>query len=302
MTLNDATILTKSFTKNSIEYTPALSNDWVFSISWRGNITLVSDLLNISVPLEMYPNYFFNNFIFNKKITFDGNKLIGEFAFSKYTIILKDEFEEAQRLVQDTFPIDNSALSDYAIYIDDKGERFLYLGHFGYKQMNRLFISEKKDKKYIIRYPETELYNPTIIQKTSKRKFIEFVEFLSAEKKESLLRKILGTYTSIFMRDAFNFVEIFKKPLNRHTYTGFIKSDTLFGFFEKYNDIGLLGGAGTKIKFYKLDFDTFEETYLRDMHSGLKPIISNYASVIDDDFSFDNISDFEQLQFFCDYI
>jgi len=302
MTLKEANNITKKFTKNGVEYIPALSDDWVYGFSCDGSLYLSSEKLNINISLDLYASYFFPNYIFNHKLLIDGNKLIGEFSFSKYDLHLKDEFLQAQRIVSDLLIIENNELREYGIYIDDKGERFIYLGDFGYRTFqSQSVVSHKKMKKYIISYPESGFgYNSKIIQKTTKRKFVEFVRFLNVKEIQEFKKSCLPEFISVFIKDGFNSVAVIEKEFNNYFNHCFIKNKGLFGFFEKNIGRGTNGSRRNVSTFYELDFDSFKDTFLKDLHNGCDKPIYDYSINKVENFSIND--KFKKIQFFCDYI
>jgi len=302
MTLKEANNITKKFTKNGVEYTPALSDDWVYGFSCDGSLYLSSEKLNIHISLDLYASHFFPNYIFNHKLSIDGNKLIGEFSFSKYALHLKDEFLQAQRIVSDLLIIEHNELREYGIYIDDKGDSFVYLGDFGYRTFQSpSVVLHKKMKKYIVNYSKLGFgYNSKIIQKTTKRKFVEFVRFLNVKEIQDFKKSCLPEHLSVFLKDGFNSVAVIEKEFNNYFNRCFIKNKGLFGFFEKNIERGTNGSRRNVSTFYELDFDSFKDTFLKDLNNGCAKPIYDYSINKVENFSIND--KFKKIQFFCDYI
>ena len=301
MDLNTANSIVKSFKKYGVEYIPALSDDWTFD--FNEIFYLSSEELDITVPLDIEVSSFFKDYIFNHKISIDGNKLIGEFAFSKNILYMKNEFLEAKQIVSDLLIIPNNELIDNGVYLDENGERFIHLGHFGYRMFGTKILYRKEPKNYIIKYPYSGIrYGTNIIQKTNKRKFIEFVEFLSSEDRLNYIRSRLPVFFSVFMRDSFNDITILEEDFSKYSNVCFIKFDDKFGFFEKYS-FGFADNKKDRNTFYEIDIKNFKNTFLRDMDNGILKPIEEYSSNIIDDFVLnDDLRNYKVVQFFCDYI
>lgn len=246
MELKFAKIMTNSFTQNGETITPALSDDWTYSFGSFYNsddkIILRSEKLNLTVSITMGVQSFFNNFIYTKKIIIDGNRLIGNIAFNKYNIYLEDDFNEALRVVEDSEmyeTIDNDELIEFGVYLDDKGEEFVYLGNMAYDivylDVRFNIKNEKKSKKrYISKYTNNSIsYNNPIIQKNGKRKFIEFVRNLTINERETFLSDLFSSSLyNIFLisRENGNDLNILLKEETIH-YPAIIKYNGTYGFY-----------------------------------------------------------------------
>ena len=304
MDLKTANDIVNPFTNNGFDFVPEVTDDWTFSFSYDGALLLYSVKLNLSLTLVLSAKSFFNDYVFNDKIIINKNKIIGHFSFSKKAIYSSEEFEEAKLILSNITTVDNNSLFDNSIYLDDKGERFIYLGHFGYKKFTNKSFEVKKSKKYIINYPEEGFVrtNNKLIQKTSSRKFVEFVRYLTIDEISELREHLLIYDTFIFIRDAFNTVDIIETSFSQFQSKGFVKFNDTFGFFERSYQRGLTGLNEKRYSFYELDFNTFKDTFLQDMHNGVANSISHYALSSDLDFVFERDIEYKTIQFFCDYI
>ena len=136
MDFKEALLLTKEFSNNSNSVTPQLASDWTFNIipmySRPDKVSISSEILGYTIELQIEIYTFLKKYIFSKEILIDGNHLIGAYSFSKTGLVDEQLFLDAQNIVsENTFDIiENDELMDYNIYIDTKGDKYVYFGHY----------------------------------------------------------------------------------------------------------------------------------------------------------------------------
>ena len=139
MTLKEAKNEMKSFILSGKKITPELSDDWTYNIYTNytngDKLTVSSKKLNITITINLDLYYFFKEYIFTKKIIIDGNKLIGNMAFNKYSPVFEKDFLEAKLIIEDNELIEiipNNELIEGSIYLDDLGDNYIYMGNMEY--------------------------------------------------------------------------------------------------------------------------------------------------------------------------
>ena len=262
MNLEEAHSLTRKFIRHGTEFTPQLTDDWTFSISPNrydyDSICIDSRKLNVTIHISMTAQWFFDNYISKGKLKTIQDKIIGEYSFTKDNLIEKDVFNEATELALSVSgeAIENEDLLEDAIYIDDKGRKFVYLGDISYSLHSfyngfEKSVSPKNKMRYIAFYDPS--YEKTIIQKTKRIKFVKFVGFLSSKEKKTFTISLLNArHNSLFLRHNYNKIEYFidiPKIINPFKNT----SDLIF-YNEKY---GQLSVKNEKFIFEEIDFTTF---------------------------------------------
>ena len=328
MELTTALGITKSFNINTGEYTPTLSDDWTYSFfnfSKSTTLELKSEKLNASLSIIIDLNHFFRKYIFTEIISISKNNLIGEFAVNKDELILKDEFLEAETVVAESFVsvIPNNELIENGLYLDDKGDQFLYLGNFEYKNIiiNDAFHSSKyytpsgtdynnlsfqnimsNKKRWILKYNGSFSLGNGLIQKTSKRKFIKFIKILNLAEQKKAQEGILYHTGMFFIRSSGNKLNILEKKEVKKNYfsNGFYKQNDYFGYYAHRSIEGKNGRT-----FFILDFEKFKS----DLISNKLASFEDYLIERIDDFqfefnpinSFDNETGVTSIRFYLDY-
>ena len=272
MNVKQAKLMTKEFKQDGVIKTPALSDDWTYSFETYYNnddkVKIHSEKLDVLIYISMGIQHFFDNFIYTKKLTMDGNKLIGTFAFNKYDIFLETEFLEALELVESlelNDPIPNNELIEFGVYLDNNGEHFVYLGNIPFSTLiirqeysgNNIILNtqnSKDRKRYIVNYDNKRISYSSVIQKTGKRKFFELIEILNSEEKDLFLIKLLDSLSSsIFMEGRFNHSRIIKSTVPVHS-EGLVLYNQKYGYFkDEYN----ISSHSYDSLFFEIDFEKF---------------------------------------------
>jgi len=310
MDLKEAEKLTKSFTLNSKVITPQLSDDWTYRFDTYYNtddkVLIKSEKLNISTSINMNIQTFFSEYIYNKKILIDGNHLVGEFAFTKYSITMKDKFNEAVEaisLYQNNEPIPNNELMEFGVYLDNKGETFVYLGNMGYMAYKiqedgeiRL-LSKKSKKRYIVKYNNNSIdYGTDLIQKNSSRKFIEFKGLLNSTEKSEFLISLFN-YSKLnqgflLKVDAGNHLNIIHSEYKTYD-SSIVKYGDIYGF----NYTQPYWNKESESYFAEIDFVRFQEDILTNSVKDL----SNYFINKKEHFEFDDDVQINTINIYVEY-
>ena len=310
MDLKEAQKLTKSFTLNSKVITPQLSDDWTYRFDTYYNtddkVLIKSEKLNISTSINMNIQTFFSEYIYNKKILIDGNHLVGEFAFTKYSITMKDKFNEAVEaisLYQNNEPIPNNELMEFGVYLDNKGETFVYLGNMGYMAYKiqedgeiRL-LSKKSKKRYIVKYNNNSIdYGTDLIQKNSSRKFIEFKGLLNSTEKSEFLISLFN-YSKLnqgflLKVDAGNHLNIIHSEYKTYD-SSIVKYGDIYGF----NYTQPYWNKESESYFAEIDFVRFQEDILTNSVKDL----SNYFINKKEHFEFDDDVQINTINIYVEY-
>jgi len=310
MNLKEAYDITKSFSTGGVEYTPAVSDDWELVIRPSyvayDKIILKSKKLSIEVPILISVYEFFLLYIESDLIVLNQNKLIGSYAFSKKNIYSSDKFNEAKKIIEsnDVETIPNNDLIQYGLYLDKKGDIYLYLGNFSYftSALNKDFIFSSdysSDKRYIVKFNKDFDFYSKMIQKNSNHKFISFKRVLTTDEITKLYRDhftYLFYNISIFSKKGGNQLNILKKKYNDPT--NYYYSINLCYFNGVFGNLSKVDFTGEKT-FQELDFDKFSAD-----------IYSNSISKVIDEYALSDIKiikptekdSLESVYFFLDYI
>ena len=313
MDLKHAKEITKTFTQDGNTKTPTLSDDWIYSFQTYHNsddkVIISSKSKDIQVAINISIQSFFRNFIYTKKIKIDGNKFVGSFSFTKYNLYMEEEFLNAQDLVslsELNDPIPNNELIEFGLYIDDKGSSFVYLGNMSFNFLDireeyadkeiKINLNETKDRKrYIVKYDNDNIKYDSIIQKNSKRKFIELSKILIGEERKEFMSKLISSkFSQLFIRENGNDLNIIRQGSVKSS-SSLVYYNDIFGYYHKSYKYG----EGYEYSFRALDYELFtSDIKTNSLHKELNNYLVEKIEFIEEK----EVENMEQVYIYLDYI
>ena len=314
MELKEACDITKPFTLKGREFIPAISDDWEFSISPSyvafDKIILKSEKLSIEITTSLDSYSFFNYLVSDGTVKISQNKLIGEYSFSKSFIYTKESFDEATDIIElnDLEVIPNNELIDYGVYLDKKGDKYLYLGHYKYTTFttdNNLIqrSSFSPDKKYILNVNSYVDHSSKIIQKNSNQKFISFERILSSDEINELHKDLFEhLFYGVAILSKFGGNELFtiKNRVSSSAIINGFSGNIYFCFINNvFGYLSRVHFTGEQV-FQKIDFDLLTNDIKNDSLSS--STLNEYALGDSRIISFNENDVVDSIYFFLDYI
>jgi len=304
MTLKEAKNKTKAFTYAGDKITPQLADDWTFKVYTNytngDRIVVHSEKLNIRFIPNMDLEYFFNNYVFNGIISIDKNKFIGNMAFNKYTPIMEKEFLEAQEIVSENELVENipnNELIEGAIYTDDLGDNYVYMGNMAYTIVSQEHTYKKPKKRYIYKYNDYVDYSKLPIIKTKKFKTLK--KIMSLEEKNKFVKTIFNrafSFGHIFIRTNGNTLIELVEDVSYLSSKTLIKFGDRYGFYQSQNY-----WENKPSEFIEIDIEAYKEDILNQKVDNLINIDNYKIQEIDDFDNFETDKERQQVRFYLDY-